>query len=68
MIKTELVEVLTDLKSRVMTIPNDELIFYDKYRIYTDIDNIIERLKDDENTEIERYDYDREEKDSNDKT
>lgn len=48
MIKTELVEVLTDLKSRVMTIPNDELIFYDKYRIYTDIDNIIERLKDDE--------------------
>lgn len=48
MVKTELVEVLTDLKSRVMTIPNDELIFYDKYRIYTDIDNIIERLKDDE--------------------
>ena len=48
MIKAELIEVLTDLKSRVMTIPNDELIFYDKYRIYTDIDNIIERLKDDE--------------------
>ena len=60
MIKAELIEVLTDLKNRVMTIPNDELIFYDKYRIYTDIDSIIERLKDDEkNTEIERYDYDR---------
>lgn len=51
MTKTELVEVLTDLKSRVMTIPNDELIFYNKYRIYTNIDNIIERLKENEESE-----------------